>query len=764
MARHSADSRSPAAHVAGDALSASEGLRLGGDSLPGTTPAEDAPRHRRESESAELSGGSFSAGPSPTKGIPLSDDEVAGVVACLPLSHHPGALPPPRRAQSVRAAGRPATARRLRRFEEMRGAFGLPLDEEFVDDFMCALKKRILLQGRMYVFAQHVCFHANIFGYEKLKTIPLRDVTSVRRAKNLIFPNSIEIVVHGKREFFTSFISREDAFREIVGRWLRCSNYAKLYLGPEIAAEYFRASEEGDDIGGAPPRAARRVSLPGGDNAPPAAHYSVTLPTHTTAHTPSPASARALALSAAHSAHPLSRVPPRSGGGAGSGVGNPSGSAVVAGGMAGASGLCDPLSADETPPLTAPGETPTKPGSPDPEQADAHGEPQWWLLDSAAPGASVVPPKEYTTIGTATLPCNVTSFLPSFFDDAAFEGRFRTANEHTDLRVSEWTRMPFGYARDISFRAPVKSPIGPKSTLCNQSQRFCYFSNRRHAVIETSQVNVDVPYGEYFTVDTRWDIEAAPSAQDGQEAAQGCLLTISLGIPFNRRTVWKSRIEKATTDEMGESIALWIGLAKQSLRPPPPPLRHITSRTNLELEEAHSEPNLDLLSNLPPKYAEQIRRMLKLPSMSRGRSPSAEAQTKHVRQRSLENFKATVGAVPQSMRQALVSAVRAVVAPLVGAPLLALLVALMAIAVVLLLRPWLRAHWAMLSQSMWLPPVIVEFGAGNAEARLEARYATELRRLLKEASAVRHQLVMLDAQVATLRRTARDAGIKLAAG
>jgi hypothetical protein len=34
---------------------------------------------------------------------------------------------------------------------------------------MCALRKKVLLQGRMYVFGEHVCFHCNLFGYIKTK-------------------------------------------------------------------------------------------------------------------------------------------------------------------------------------------------------------------------------------------------------------------------------------------------------------------------------------------------------------------------------------------------------------------------------------------------------------------------------------------------------------------------------------------------------------------------------------------------------------------
>ena len=43
--------------------------------------------------------------------------------------------------------------------------------------------------------------------------IPLSEVTEVRKKKHLGFANSIEITVDGKREFFTSFLAREEAHR-----------------------------------------------------------------------------------------------------------------------------------------------------------------------------------------------------------------------------------------------------------------------------------------------------------------------------------------------------------------------------------------------------------------------------------------------------------------------------------------------------------------------------------------------------------------------
>ena len=43
-----------------------------------------------------------------------------------------------------------------------------------VEDFHCALQKKICLQGRLYLFQHHVCFYSNLFGFVKAKVIPLK--------------------------------------------------------------------------------------------------------------------------------------------------------------------------------------------------------------------------------------------------------------------------------------------------------------------------------------------------------------------------------------------------------------------------------------------------------------------------------------------------------------------------------------------------------------------------------------------------------------
>lgn len=48
------------------------------------------------------------------------------------------------------------------------------LVQYLVDDFVCALRRRVLYQGRIYVFEHHACFISRIFNLEKILVIPLK--------------------------------------------------------------------------------------------------------------------------------------------------------------------------------------------------------------------------------------------------------------------------------------------------------------------------------------------------------------------------------------------------------------------------------------------------------------------------------------------------------------------------------------------------------------------------------------------------------------
>ncbi|ONM23748.1 Protein VASCULAR ASSOCIATED DEATH 1 chloroplastic [Zea mays] len=117
------------------------------------------------------------------------------------------------------------------------------LNLAFLMDFIL---KCVILQGHMYLFLHHICFYSNIFGYETKKTIPLQEVTDVRKAKTAaIFSNAIEIVAGSRRHFFGSFLSRDEAYQIIVDGWEQHVSNARLLLERQETKSASSSEENG---------------------------------------------------------------------------------------------------------------------------------------------------------------------------------------------------------------------------------------------------------------------------------------------------------------------------------------------------------------------------------------------------------------------------------------------------------------------------------------------------------------------------------------
>jgi hypothetical protein len=154
----------------------------------------------------------------------------------------------------------------------------------------------------------------------------------------------------------------------------------------------------------------------------------------------------------------------------------------------------------------------------------------------------------------------VEEFYQLFFSDEAigFVKNFHTKCGDQDFRCTQWAKhCHLGHARDISFRHPVKFYfVGPKSTYCHESQRFRVYRNN-HLVLETSQQMTDIPYGDYFRVEVRWDVERL----FGRGRCH-CFVRVSLDVSFLKKTIWRSKIEQITFDESKEAYNTWICLVR----------------------------------------------------------------------------------------------------------------------------------------------------------------------------------------------------------
>ncbi|XP_057176627.1 protein Aster-B isoform X4 [Triplophysa rosa] len=107
------------------------------------------------------------------------------------------------------------------RNEDFRKLFKqLPDTERLIVDYSCALQRDILLQGRLYLSENWICFYSNIFRWETLLTIRLKDVCSMTKEKTArLIPNAIQLCTDSEKHFFTSFGARDRTYMMMFRLW-----------------------------------------------------------------------------------------------------------------------------------------------------------------------------------------------------------------------------------------------------------------------------------------------------------------------------------------------------------------------------------------------------------------------------------------------------------------------------------------------------------------------------------------------------------------
>ncbi|CAG8501093.1 10026_t:CDS:2 [Diversispora eburnea] len=96
----------------------------------------------------------------------------------------------------------------------------IPQNEYLLNDYGCALQKEILIQGRIYVSLNHICFHANIFGWTTNLKVPFTEVVNIEKKMTaFLIPNAILITTLKSKHFFASFLSRDTAYETFIKIW-----------------------------------------------------------------------------------------------------------------------------------------------------------------------------------------------------------------------------------------------------------------------------------------------------------------------------------------------------------------------------------------------------------------------------------------------------------------------------------------------------------------------------------------------------------------
>lgn len=199
-----------------------EGLTRGNDGSIGPAGSEASV----ESTGSTGSPGSVdSAGSMDSTSIVKSIDSGSGVRAAGHPDSHAGDHTTPVRNTTAPVVKIPAITIHFPKLPEKRqDSFhqmfpSIPADEALIEDFACAYKKDILIQGRIYLSARHLCFHSNIIGLVTHFCIPLTKITGIRRRKTVGIPNALEFTTLHDKYSFASFMSREAAYGMISKVW-----------------------------------------------------------------------------------------------------------------------------------------------------------------------------------------------------------------------------------------------------------------------------------------------------------------------------------------------------------------------------------------------------------------------------------------------------------------------------------------------------------------------------------------------------------------
>ncbi|KAJ1899364.1 hypothetical protein LPJ81_004155 [Coemansia sp. IMI 209127] len=123
----------------------------------------------------------------------------------------------------------------VKRNTDFHGLFrNIPIDELLIDDYICALQRDILVQGRLYLTENYVCFFSNIFGWVTSLTIAFDEIVSMEKKMTaLIIPNAIQISTLHAKHAFSSFMYRDSAYNQLYDLWAKSKSEKNAGL-PEI--------------------------------------------------------------------------------------------------------------------------------------------------------------------------------------------------------------------------------------------------------------------------------------------------------------------------------------------------------------------------------------------------------------------------------------------------------------------------------------------------------------------------------------------------
>lgn len=374
-----------------------------------------------------------------------------------------------------------AELRQERKATSLQQTFGLSRQEAPIEDFSCALQKKILMHGRMFVTHEHVCFSSNVFGVKTILVLAFRDVVAMSKGMHSLINPSIRVATATDEYVFASFFFRDHT-------WV-------------ILREVWRLQ--------------RRLNGFDTDQPPASARTAASAPTEK--------------LCKSRRCRPL--------------LDGPDAAAVP---------TTTPSAHEAAAPVAAasPAKAPPSPVTP--------------ATAGTAAAVTAEPLPHLVSLGGDSIDCSVAEAEAVLLaDGSSFLCEFKTAQGGSKVDVGEWTAVDGagGKVREVRLVQAVKSKLSPvRETRVEETQQ-CSALPDGSVVVQTHQVMVDAPYGDYFVVLSKW-VFAPPPAEAGEG---GCTVRVSCDVAFHKDSWFKHQIQANAVDELRGNYNVFLPLVREKL-------------------------------------------------------------------------------------------------------------------------------------------------------------------------------------------------------
>ncbi|SNX84843.1 related to YSP2 - protein involved in programmed cell death [Melanopsichium pennsylvanicum] len=387
----------------------------------------------------------------------------------------------------------------------------VPGDDYLIEDYGCAFVREILIQGRLYISENHLCFKANIFGWVTNVVLPFSEIISIeKRMTAFVIPNAIQISTLQSKHNFTSFLSRDATYDLTVNIWKLSHPGVPIAAADQadLSDEYSEIDEGGDDsataagVGGDGKGGEGEKDGKDGSECKQSKRARLKRKLKGTKTGVRDENLAAVAAAAARSGTPLipqSRSPA------------PGGKRVA------------------HPKTKCPCE-------------DKKEHFPSVVLDTTYPA---VPEKIYNLLFTST-------FMKQFWTDN---------QKLMDLQISEWSPSSDNrnlLSRNISYIKPLAGGFGPKQTKCMLTDENLHVDFDNYVVTLTTTKTPDVPSGGSFSVKTKTCITWAGTGNVSH-------VYVTCQVEWSGRSMLKSIVDKACLDgqkqyykELNEAVRKYL--------------------------------------------------------------------------------------------------------------------------------------------------------------------------------------------------------------